>query len=158
MRSAVLQGRALAEAGKHDEALTNFDRVLSSGLSTPAALEQKMHATVGRAVCLAATGRAEEGIKLIHDLIAKNDPNDPDLFGRAYNALGACHLQAGEVKEALLAYLHTDVLYFTNQQAHPEALYHLAKLWEKVNRSDRAVRARSLLQSRYPSSRWASMP
>jgi hypothetical protein len=99
MRAAVLQGRALAEAGKHDEALTNFDRVLSSGLSTAAAVEQKMHATVGRAVCLAATGRSEEGIKIIHDLIAKNDPNDPDLFGRAYNALGACYVKAGATKK-----------------------------------------------------------
>jgi tetratricopeptide (TPR) repeat protein len=158
MRAAVLQGRAQSEAGKHDEALTNFDRVLSSGLSTPAAVEQKMHATVGRAVCLAATGRAEEGIKIIQDLIAKNDPNDADVFGRAYNALGACYVQAGATKEALLAYLHTDVLYFTNSQAHAEALYQLAKLWDQVNRSDRAVRDRGLLQSRYPSSRWASMP
>lgn len=158
MRSSVLQARSQAEAGNYTEALANFDKVLASGLNTAGAVEQKMHATVGRAVCLAATNQAEEGIKIINDLIAKNDPNDPDLFGRAYNALGACYVKAGATKEALLAYLHTDVLYFTNRQAHPEALYNLAKLWDQVNRSDRAVRARSLLQSRYPGSRWASMP
>jgi len=158
MRASVLQARSQAEAGNYTDALASFDRVLASGLNTAAAVEQKMHATVGRAVCLAATNQAEEGIKIINDLIAKNDPNDPNLFGRAYNALGACYVKAGATKEALLAYLHTDVLYFTNRQAHPEALYNLAKLWDQVNRSDRAVRARSLLQSRYPGSRWASMP
>ncbi len=156
LRAAVLQGRAQAEAGNHEQALRNFERVLESGLSTSLAVEQKLHAAVGRAVCLAATGRAEEGIKVIQDLIAKNDPNDPEIFGHAYNALGACYMQIGATKEALLAYLHTDILYFTNTQAHPEALYHLAKLWDQVNRSDRAVRARSLLQSRYPASRWAA--
>lgn len=156
LRAAVLQGRSQAEAGNHEQALMNFDRVLESGLSTSLAVEQKLHAAVGRAVCLAATGRAEEGIKVIHDLIAKNDPNDPEVFGHAYNALGACYMQIGATKEALLAYLHTDILYFTNTQAHPEALYHLARLWDQVNRSDRAVRARSMLQSRYPASRWAA--
>jgi tetratricopeptide (TPR) repeat protein len=157
MRAAVLQGRSQSEAGNHEQALRNFELVLQSGLNTTMAVEQKLHAAVGRAVCLAATGQAEEGIKVIQDLIAKNDPNDPEVFGHAYNALGACYMQTGATKEALLAYLHTDILYFTNTQAHPEALYHLAKLWDQVNRSDRAVRARSLLQSRYPASRWASM-
>jgi tetratricopeptide (TPR) repeat protein len=158
LRAAVMQGRSLADAGKYPEALASFDRVLASGLSTPPVNEQKMHATVGRAVCLAATGQAAEGIKIIQDMIAKNDPNDAELFGRAYNALGACYVKAGQTKEALRAYLHTDVLYFTNAQAHAEALYNLAKLWEQVNRSDRAVQARSLLQNRYAGSRWASMP
>lgn len=157
MKSAVLQGRAQAADGKYPEALANYEQVLAGGLNTPEATQQKLHATVGKAVCLAATGKHQEGITLIQDLIAKNDPSDADLFARAYNALGACYEKAGQSKEALLAYLHTDVLYFTNTQAHAEALYHLSKLWAEVNKSDRAVRARSLLQSRYPGSRWASL-
>jgi tetratricopeptide (TPR) repeat protein len=157
MSAAVLQGRAQAAAGDNAAALANFTNVLNSGLNTPEAMEQKMQATVGKAVCMAATGQHEEGIKLIQGLIAKNDPNDADLFGRAYNALGACYEKTGQTKEALLAYLHTDVLYFTNAEAHAEALYHLSKLWAATNKADRAVRARSLLQSRYPGSRWAGM-
>ena len=76
-----------------------YDLILSSGLNTPEAVEQKMQATVGRAVCLAATGKHDEGITIIEDLIAKNDPNDASLFGRAYNALGACYLKAGKPQE-----------------------------------------------------------
>jgi len=157
MRAAVLQARAQSAEGKHAEAMAAYDLILSSGLNTPEAVEQKMQATVGRAVCLAATGKHEEGITIIEDLIAKNDPNDASLFGRAYNALGACYLKANKPQEALMAYLHTDVLFFTDAESHAEALYNLSKLWAAVNKSDRAVEARTTLQSRYPGSRWTAM-
>jgi tetratricopeptide (TPR) repeat protein len=157
MKSAVLQARALSADDKFQEALSLYERVLSSGLNTPEALEQKMHATVGKAICLSATGQADEGIGMIENLIAKNDPSDMVLFGRAYNALGACYQKVGKSYDALLAYLHTDVLFFADRDAHAEALYHLGELWQEVGKSDRAVQARSLLQARYPGSRWASM-
>ncbi len=158
MRAAVLQGRALAAAEKYAEAGALFDQVLSNGLSTPDAVDQKMQATVGKAVCLSATGQPDQGIKMIEDLIAKNDPSDAALFGRAYNALGACYVKSGQTQNALLAYLHTSLLFFADPQAHAEALYYLAQLWDEVNKADRAVRDRSLLSTRYAGSRWASMP
>ncbi len=157
MRAAVQQARAQTAEAKYPEALTAYDQILASGLNTPDAMEQKMQATVGRAVCLAATGKHEEGITILEDLIAKNDPNDASLFGRAYNALGACYEKSGKTQEALMAYLHTDVLFFTDGESHAEALYHLSKLWAAVNKSDRGVEARSVLQGRYPGSRWATM-
>ena len=157
MRAAVLQARAQTAEGKYAEALAAYDGVLASGLNTPEAAEQKMHATVGRAVCLAATGKHEEGITIIEDMIAKHDPSNATLFGRAYNALGASYLKANKPQEALMAYLHTDILFFTDHDAHAEALYQLSKLWAQVNKADRAGEARSMLQSRYPGSRWASM-
>ena len=154
----MLQARAKSAEGKYPEAQSLFEQVLSSGLNTPEAVEQKMHATVGKAVCLSATGKADEGIAMIEDLIAKNDPTDATLFGRAYNAMGACYEKVGKTQDALFAYLHTDVLFFADAEAHAEALYHLSKLWAAVNRSDRATRDRALLQSRYAGSRWAGMP
>jgi len=157
MRAAVQQARAQSAEGKYPEALAAYDQILASGLNTPEAAVQKMHATVGRAVCLAATGKHEEGITIIEDLIAKNDPSDASLFGRAYNALGACYEKAGKPQDALMAYLHTDVLFFKDSESHAEALYRLSKLWAAVNKADRAVEARSTLQSRYPGSRWAAM-
>ena len=157
MRATVLQARAQSAEGKHAEALAGYDKVLAWGVNTPEAVELKMHATVGRAVCLAATGKHDEGIAIIEDMIVKNDPSDARLFGRAYNALGACYLRADKPRDALMAYLYTDILFFTDHESHAEALYHLSKLWSQVNRADRAVEARSMLQTRYPGSRWATM-
>jgi tetratricopeptide (TPR) repeat protein len=157
MRATILQARAQTADGKSAEALAAYDQILASGLSTPEAVEQKLHATVGRAVCLAATGKQDEGIAIIEDLIAKNDPTDAALFGRAYNALGACYEKANKPQDALMAYLHTDVLFFADPESHAEALYRLSKLWAAVNKPDRAVEARNTLQSRYAGSRWAAM-
>ena len=157
MRAAVQQARAQTAEGKYPEALAAYDQILASGLNTPEAAVQTMHATVGRAVCLAATGKHEEGITIIEDLIAKNDPSDASLFGRAYNALGACYEKAGKPQDALMAYLHTDVLFFKDSESHAEALYRLSKLWASVNKPDRAVEARNTLQTSYPGSRWAAM-
>jgi tetratricopeptide (TPR) repeat protein len=157
MRATVLQARSLSAEGEYAKALTGFEQVLARGLATPEANEQKMHATVGKAVCLAATGKHEEGIQIIEDLIAKNDPSDAALFGRAYNALGVCYMKTGETQDAILAFLHTDLLFFTDPETHAEALYHLSKLWADAGKSDRAVRARGMLTERYAGSRWAAM-
>jgi len=156
LRATVLRARAISADGRFAKAIPGFEHVLSSGLTTPEALEHKMHATVGKAVCLAATGKHDEGITIIEDLIAKNDPADATLFGRAYNALGACYMKTGKTKEALLAFLHTDVLFYRDPETHAEALFYLSKLWGDVGKSDRAVRARGLLTSQYAGSRWAA--
>ena len=58
MRAAVQQARAQTAEGKYPEALAAYDQILASGLNTPEAAVQKMHATVGRAVCLAADRQA----------------------------------------------------------------------------------------------------
>lgn len=157
LRATVLQARAMTADGKCAEALPGFEQVLSSGLTTPEALEQKMHATVGKAVCLAATGKHEEGIGIVEDLIAKNDPSNATLFGRAYNALGVCYIKSGKTKDAILAFLHTDVLFYSDPETHAEALYYLSDLWGQINRSDRADRTRGLLRGQYAGTRWAAM-
>ena len=157
LRANVLLARSLSAAGKYAEALVGFENVLASSAATPEVNEQKMHATVGKAVCLAATEKHEEGIALVEDLIAKNDPSDAALFGRAYNALGACYMKTGKTQDAILAFLHTDLMFFTDSETHAEALYYLSKLWADAGKSDRAVRARGTLTERYAGSRWAQM-
>ena len=93
----------------------------------------------------------------MQDLINRNDPQDAALFARAYNALGRCYLKQGKTKEAVLALLHTDVLFSNEAEPQAEALYHLSKLWSEVNKSDRAAAARTTLRQRYAGSIWATM-
>jgi len=156
MRGAVLEARALVQKGDFAEALAKFEQVISSPVDTPEATRQKLMAQVGKAACLAGTGKPDEGIALLNDVIQKNNSEEnSELFGRAYNALGACYLAAGKQQEALMAYLHTDVLFFAELEVHAEALYHLSKLWAVVKKQDRAVDAKSLLTDRYAGSTWA---
>ena len=155
MRARILQAKAARLQDKHQEALTLYEQVAAANVDTPEARYQKTLAQIGQAACLANLGKGPEGIKIVEDLIAKNDPTDADVFGPAYNALGACHLAAGNTKDALRAYLHTDLLFYTNSEAHAEALYHLATLWTQLNDANEATRARGLLKDRYGGSVWS---
>jgi tetratricopeptide (TPR) repeat protein len=157
MRASIALGRALVGEKKFDEALEKFKAVSTSDQSTPEALKLKNLATVGQAVCAAELGKPEDGITQLQELIRKNDPQDAVLFARAYNALGRCYLKQKKPKEALLALLHTDVLFYADADAHAEALYHLSKLWNDVNKSDRAMAARTTLRERYAGSVWATL-
>jgi tetratricopeptide (TPR) repeat protein len=156
MRANNAAARALISSKNFAEALVRYQAVLDANLATPEAAQQKTYATIGKAQCLGETGKPDEGIKMLEEIIAKNDAQDSKLFGRTYNALGACHMKAGRSKEALLAYLHTDVLFYADSEAHAEALYWLTKLWTDVNKSDRATQARNTLRERYAGSLWNS--
>ena len=154
MRAGNAVGRALVEQKKFEEASQEFDKVLAIELSTADAVREKLFANIGKAVCLAETGKADEGIAILQDIIAKNDPADAVLFARTYNALGRCYLKVNKPKDARDAFLFTDILFTADPDAHAEALYHLSKLWTDLNKSDRAIAAKSTLRERYAGSIW----
>ncbi|MGI8981413.1 MAG: hypothetical protein ACR2FY_19475 [Pirellulaceae bacterium] len=157
LRAGLSMGRALVLAGKFDDAAKAFDAVAGSGETNPEANALKQHAIVGKALCLAETGKPDEGITMLNDIVAKNDPQlDGKLFARAYNALGNCYLKQTKPKDALMAFLKTDLLFFADADAHAEALSKLAKLWEETGHADRATDARNKLRDRYSGSVWAT--
>lgn len=157
MKGAILEANAMVSQGLFAEALARFDAVLATPLDDARAREQKLLATLGRAVCLAATGKPDEGIALVIKIIDENNSQEkPALFARAYNALGTCYLKANKPQDALLAFLHVDLLFTQDPDAHAEALYNLSTLWKSLNKSERALKARSLLESRYSGSPWAN--
>lgn len=155
LRAGVLLGRTLAAQAKHDQAIRQFDDVLASREDDAAAKEQKLSATLGKAVSLAETNQLDNAVALVEQMIADTDPEQKELQARAYNALGDSYQRAGRTKDALLAYLHVDVLYSTVPDAHAEALSHLATLWNKVGQAERARAARQTLEQQYRGSRWA---
>jgi len=157
LKAGLLMGRALVLAGKFDDAAKAFETVTGSGETNSEANALKQHAIVGKAQCLAETGKPEEGIAMLNDIVAKNDPQlDGKLFARAYNALGNCYLKQSKPKDALMAFLKTDLLFFTDSDAHAEALSKLAALWDTTGHADRATDARNKLRDRYSGSIWAS--
>jgi len=101
-------------------------------------------------------GNSDEAIKSVEAIIAKADPENVELHARAYNILGNAYRRAGKKKEALLAFLHVDLLYSKFPDQHAEALANLATLWAEVDKADRAAQARGVLKEKYPDSVWAA--
>ncbi|WP_417732416.1 tetratricopeptide repeat protein [Rosistilla oblonga] len=157
MHAVMLEARALMAQKDFANAEKKFASLANATASTAETKRQQLLAQVGVARCQAETQSPEAAIAAIQKLVADNDESDAELFGRAYNALGACYLKANKPKEALMAYLHVDVLFYAQPEIHAEALYQLSKLWEQVKKTDRANAARNLLNDRYAGSRWASM-
>lgn len=154
-RANVLVGNALLDQKKYPEALASFDKALAIADDTDAGKTQSQAAELGKAVAVAAQGKVDDGIKAVEQVIRDADPENAQLLASAYNALGACHQQAGNTKDSLFAYLHTDLLYKRAGEQHAEALFHLASLWEAVGQEPEARAARALLKERYPGTRWA---
>ena len=155
LKGALLEARALQLDSKYEEAQSKYDVVLDSGLNDTHSLHEKKLATIGKAACLVETGSVEPAIETLQKMIADNDPKDSKLFAQAYNALGSAYQKSGKTVDAVLAYLHVDVLFYNERDAHAESLFHLSKLWNQLNKPDRAVKARQTLSERYNGTVWA---
>jgi len=156
LKAAVLTGKAEEAAGDFAEALRLYENVAGSAMAGGEVDRLKSLASVGRATCMAQTGKTAEAIKAVETMIETNDPHqDVELFARAYITLGTCHRKMNQPKDALLDYLHVHILFHRDAEAHAEALFYLTDLWDKVQKPDESMRARNLLKQRYPGSRWA---
>lgn len=155
VRAAVLIGKGLQAQDQHSAALKQFQAALAKAEGDDGSTNQKLAAQLGMAISLAATGKVDEGVNLVQEVLKGADPADQQLQATAYNALGNSYKLAGKTKEALFAFLHVDLLFPTVPDAHAEALHHLAPLWEEVGKAGRAKQTRQTLKERYASSKWA---
>ena len=157
MRGSVAKGRILVMQKKYPEALAAFDTVLKlAGDGKGPGATSRLAAQLGKATCLAATDQPDKAIALVQEVIDNADPEDVDLNGRAYLALGNCYRQKpAAIKDARDAFLHVDLLYPSNREAHAEALANLARIWNELGKPERALQATQLLKDRYANSVWA---
>jgi tetratricopeptide (TPR) repeat protein len=155
MRANVAIGKALLAENKPAEAQKAFEAALAITGEGEAAERLRATANLGKFRCTAESSKPEEVIKIAEDVIAKTDPEQTAVMAGAYNILGAALKKAGRTKEALMAFLHVDVLYYSDADAHAEALANLAELWNTLQQTERAVRARRTLDERYPTSPFA---
>jgi tetratricopeptide (TPR) repeat protein len=160
MRAGVALGRARVSEKKYPQAQQEFETALAAAEKSagPSAEATKQAAKIGLATCLAETGKPEEGVKLTNEVLAKLPAEEVDLHARAYVAQGNCYRKMPDhAKAALIAFLHVDKLYFSNAQAHAEALWNLAPLFFEIGKQDRAAQVTQLLKERYPNSPWAKL-
>ena len=153
--------------GKYQEALTLlmqnkiaeakplFTQLQGISASNPKDVRIKQLSEVALAQCTLGEGDAQGALTKVNQWIANGDSTDIELFGKLYNLQGACYQKLNKSNEAILAYLHTDLLFSGDAENHAEALYFLGVLWPSLNETQRAVDARSRLTSLYSGSMWA---
>ena len=151
-RAAVLRAKLLAKQGKHDEAIAELDRLIAS---SPEGSDRQREARLAKAESLAGMKKFKEA----EALVRAGDPGEPGRGRRlrrppAYNTLGDCLRAANRPKDALIAYLHTDLLYSKDKEEHPRALHRIERLFRQLKQDGRADEYAQRLRQEYPRSPW----
>lgn len=150
IESVYLTGLAKLRQGKAADAQADFDKVIGASVQSTTAARMQTLAKAGRAVTLSQQGKGAEGLKLVDSLIEELNPADSEMASRIYNAQGASYEATGDSQSAVIAYLHTHLMFSGQADAHAEALTKLVQLWPKIGKPERAAEAREELQQRYP--------
>jgi TolA-binding protein len=135
---------------KDSDAASDLKKIIGLGVQSPEGARLQTLAKAALAIATAKQGNGKEALEMVNELIAKLNPADTETAAEIYNAQGASYAAMGDTEGALLAYLHTQLMFSTHPGPHSEALKQLADLWTKVGKPDRAAEARSELQQRYP--------
>ena len=150
-RASVLKAELLAERGQADQALQLLETARSQ---IPKNSELERISKSVRVNVLVAKKDFVEAEKQARSLIDSAAPNDFTALAPAYNALGDCLRAAGKPKDAMIAYLHTEILYDRVANEHARALAAITQLWRVLEKPDRAEQTLNKLASSYPRSPW----
>lgn len=155
LAATISNARILSAEGKPDDAVKLYDEVIASAGNDPAEQARKYEAMVGRARGLATQSNFAEALASLEEVTNKGPADDSALQAEAYVLEGSCLQGLNRTKEAILAYLHVDVLFAKESAMHAESLYQLSRLWRLVQHDDRALDAQAKLVASYPNSEWA---
>lgn len=150
IESVYLTGVSKLRQNDAAGAQADFDKVLGVKPNSTKTSRLQTMARAGKAVSLAKQGKGDEATKLVDTLVSELNPADTEIAAAVYNAQGASCEATGDTLGAVLAYLHTHLMFSGQAAAHAEALTRLVELWPKLGKPDRAAEARTELQQRYP--------
>jgi tetratricopeptide (TPR) repeat protein len=150
-RAGVLRAKVLAKQSRHDEAVSELDRLIAA---FPDRSIGQREARLAKAESLVGMKKYKEAEGLVRQVIQAAPPEDVPAQSAAYNTLGDCLRADNRPKDALLSYLHTDLLYSKDKQEHPRALFHIEKLFRLLKQDGRADEYAQRLRLEYPRSQW----
>jgi tetratricopeptide (TPR) repeat protein len=152
-RASVLRTRALAKQGKHQQAIAELEKLIAGA---PKGSERRRAALLAKSESLAGLKQFKESESLLREVIQSNPPEDALAQAAAYNTLGDCLRAANRPKDALIAYLHTDLLYSKDKEEHPRALHNIVELFRQLKQDARADEFLGRLKQEYPRSPWTT--
>ena len=152
-RSAVLEARVLSRKGRYDQAIAKLDAIIAQA---PKDSTQVREAMLAKAESLVGMKKFDDAEKTVREVIKQAPPEAADIQAEAHNTLGDCLRAANRPKDALIAYLKTDILYDSDKEQHPRALARIAQLWNELKQTERAVEVQERLRQLYPQSPYAS--
>ena len=148
-RSASLRVKLLSHKGQAADAITEIDKMIAAN---PDGSVRKRDAILAKAGVLVTLKKYGEAESLVRSVIKAAPPEDAATQAIAHNTLGDCLRAAGKSKDALYAYLHTDLLFSKDKDEHARALGQIAQLWRELKRPDRADETLERLKQDYPRS------
>ena len=152
-RSAILRIKILTRKGQLDQAISELDKVIAA---SPDGSVKKRDAQLGKAETLVTQKKFTEAEATVRAVIKESAPEDAATQSAAHNTLGDCLHAAGRNREALYAFLHTDLLFSKEKDEHARALAQISKIWRELNRPDRADETLERLKQEYPRSPYTS--
>ena len=150
-RAAVMKTRVMAKKGQSDEAVKALDALIAAA---PKGSPKAVEAQLARAESLVSLKKFADAEQSVRQVIKDLPTESADLQAQAANTLGDCLRAASKPKDALKAYLRTDILFDKNKEEHARALSQIAQVWRELKRDDRADEAMDRLKQQYPQSPW----
>lgn len=147
-RVTILEAKILTKSGKIDEAIAALDKAIGAAKGSPKAREAKL----AKAEALAAQKKFDEALAAVQEVIKESPPEAFEIQAVAHNTLGDCYRAAGRPKDALIAYLKTDILFDKDKEQHPRALAMLEQLFRELKVDVRADEIHDRLKQLYPQS------
>ena len=154
LRAALYHGRLLLAQKKIDQAIARFDEVLAAAGESPESALVPAEALFEKARCLRARSERAAEIEILLKTLDQTPARAGWLQAEAYIALGDAYRAVQKPRDALVAYLHVDLLFAKNKELHPRALYNLMQLWSELGQPERAAAAQSTLKTDYPNTAW----
>jgi tetratricopeptide (TPR) repeat protein len=154
-RAAILKAKVLARRGDHAGAIAELDKLVSA---LPDGSTQQREARLAKAESLVGAKKYKDAEALVRQVITAAPAEDFAAQSSAYNTLGDCLRAANRPRDAVLAYLHTDLLFSKDKEEHPRALFQLERLFRQLGNTPRADEFSERLKKGYPRSTWATAP
>ena len=154
LQAGVQLGQLLLSSNDAAGALAAFQQVIEQSAGDASSSAAQFDGLLGKAACQQSQGQTDEALATLDDIISKASESESTTLAHAWNLRGDCFRAKSMPKDALMAYLHVDVLYPSEPAAHAEALFHLVTLWAPAGHQDRSDEAMTKLSLKYPNSTW----